>query len=571
MISHKRNGRWTLKKTKGCQQILASRPGAAPELAEARLLPSQDEIIAGIESLYADEVKPFGRILRKRIGERAIAAQAASHSIVEDPAGASMLPGAALEQLCTLCDECSLVRVVPEDGGAWSVLLLDREATFVDVYSPDDPYPEEFWTAVASHFEDSSIQLPGGRYACAEALIKLNLHCLAGLSLGQVCHVVQLSIAKRKIFGYLHGDVVPYARSQSMIKDNCAVWLQPCGALAASAMPVASWKLARKCLWEILESSAGAPQALGKVPMSNVKRLFRSRFQVELSETALGYTRLYELLQDKAFIDICSVQLQGNGYIVVQRRGVPVSSGRPSLGEAGRQHDAPEAGWQQRQHLLGKTSQQPGHQIAHHRSCEEVASTTDDTRADEEEFLCSSDEFDVASSDAGGLGQADEASWVSARSVSAGSKARVSIFATQPHPGNASLPSGQQQRQLQQQAFSLRSRLQANGMQYLLSQPRANPSTQPAPCCSAAFHKGSVVELLPEGTAVILSNSPANAASTTLISPATCCRGRRKSFGQPQGIRRALRQCCRYQREVRERSLPRMGNASSPPKVLRAP
>jgi hypothetical protein len=54
------------------------------------------------------------------------------------------------------------------------------------------------------------------------------------------------------------------------------------------------------------------------VPLSNVKRLFRSRFQTELSETMLGHSKLSELLQDDRFGDICMVQLQGHGYIVMQ-------------------------------------------------------------------------------------------------------------------------------------------------------------------------------------------------------------------------------------------------------------
>lgn len=54
------------------------------------------------------------------------------------------------------------------------------------------------------------------------------------------------------------------------------------------------------------------------VPLSNIKRIFRTKFKTELSETKLGHSKLSELLQDSRFADICSVQLQGNGYIVFQ-------------------------------------------------------------------------------------------------------------------------------------------------------------------------------------------------------------------------------------------------------------
>ncbi|CAK0856783.1 unnamed protein product, partial [Prorocentrum cordatum] len=56
----------------------------------------------------------------------------------------------------------------------------------------------------------------------------------------------------------------------------------------------------------------------GSMPLSNVKRLFRSRFNMELSETALGHSKLSELLNDTRLQDrdICFVRLQGHGYVV---------------------------------------------------------------------------------------------------------------------------------------------------------------------------------------------------------------------------------------------------------------
>jgi len=54
-----------------------------------------------------------------------------------------------------------------------------------------------------------------------------------------------------------------------------------------------------------------------QVPLSNIKRLFRSLYQMDLSETALGHSKLTELLQDPRFKDICSVQFQDRGYTVV--------------------------------------------------------------------------------------------------------------------------------------------------------------------------------------------------------------------------------------------------------------
>merc|ERR1739848_363288 len=70
---------------------------------------------------------------------------------------------------------------------------------------------------------------------------------------------------------------------------------------------------------------------------SNVKRLFKSKYKIELSETMLGHSKLTELLQDERFADICTVQLQKFGYVVLQvqkdesNAGVPPADEDPEL------------------------------------------------------------------------------------------------------------------------------------------------------------------------------------------------------------------------------------------------
>jgi hypothetical protein len=55
------------------------------------------------------------------------------------------------------------------------------------------------------------------------------------------------------------------------------------------------------------------------VPLSNVKRIFRSQYKTELSETALGYSKLSELLRDPYVSDLCIVELQRTGYAMIPR------------------------------------------------------------------------------------------------------------------------------------------------------------------------------------------------------------------------------------------------------------
>eukprot|EP00440_Ansanella_granifera_P019481 gb/GFBE01021161.1/.p1 GENE.gb/GFBE01021161.1/~~gb/GFBE01021161.1/.p1 ORF type:complete len:627 (+),score=117.70 gb/GFBE01021161.1/:1-1881(+) len=297
----------------------------------SRAPPHPREVIAAVESLYADELKPYGRILRKRITERAHGGRSGDGDVTTD---------VDIRQLRSVCASCSSLKVEDEEGGDWSAVLVNRRANFVDIYSPRDDYSPNLWRAASAYFEslpEDQMTLPGGRYACALVLISRHLPFLEGRSLGQVCHIVQLAISQKKVLGYLNGSVVPYGKSQSMVKELCASSQQPCSGNGrdAAGLQLADWETARRCLRDILETAAaaaasqGSPQGPGIVPLSNVKRLFRSRFNIELSETMLGHSKLSELLQDHRFADVCRVKLEGHGYIVVQnsprRQARPIS------------------------------------------------------------------------------------------------------------------------------------------------------------------------------------------------------------------------------------------------------
>lgn len=291
-----------------------SAPAAGTLAGRARpiLLPELPEVLAAMRNLYDDELKPVGRILRKRIAERAASAES----------GNTTLPDVHGRHLRQVCEASHLISVEPEEGGEWCALLKNVTAKFVDVYSPDDVYPDELWSAAAEYFDQLSgddILLPGGRYSCAQALARRNLPFLKGRSVGQVCHIVQLAISQKKILGYLNGGVVPYGHSQSMVKEQCVLCRQPCAGPVKSdlVMPIATWEQALTGVRKILDSETERGQSV--VPLSNVKRLFRSRFNLELSETMLGHLKLSDLLQDPKFGDVCTVQLKGNGYNVIKQ------------------------------------------------------------------------------------------------------------------------------------------------------------------------------------------------------------------------------------------------------------
>lgn len=292
------------KKQKQVRSLEA--PDVKPKGKATVIVPQKEELVLAVASLYSDGLRPFGRILRKRLAERA--------EVLSEAAGE-----VDLVQLRKACEEsCELV-VNSEEGGEWSALLSGREDEFIDVYDKIDIYPEELWHAAELYFQnlpEEDAVLPGGRYACAQTLASRGLEFLCGHTLGQICHFVQIAISQRRVLGYLNGGVTSYSRSHSCTKDQAAESRSSCAqAAGVSDLEVATWVVARRCL-KIIMGDALKNQS-NQVPLSNIKRIFRSQFEIELSETSLGHSKLSELLQDDRLQDICTVRLLDQGYFVI--------------------------------------------------------------------------------------------------------------------------------------------------------------------------------------------------------------------------------------------------------------
>jgi hypothetical protein len=287
------------------------------------MLFTEDEVVAATLSLYADRLKPYGRILIRRIGELACA-----------QSGADSPPFICPKGLRALCEDSPRLLVRPEDGREYSVVLAgDDSHAFVDPADKRDPYPQGMWDFLAAHFAEDGGGLgearPGSRYACALALAELKLPCMHGLSFGEINHVVALAMGSRKILGWsAAGRAVPYHKSEAGIKLQCAANAMPvpCGPDAPSLL-VSSWEIVRACLWKLLTRA----EKRGKeMQLPNVKRLFRSEFGLVLSETALGHERLQDLLQDPRLHDICVLRRRDVGHHVVVEKAV----GAPAAAEA---------------------------------------------------------------------------------------------------------------------------------------------------------------------------------------------------------------------------------------------
>ena len=152
------------------------------------------------KALYQDELKPYGRILRKRLLDQDMAVGLASNE-------------AGLAHLRTACEAVKELRIEPAQGGQWIAYLEGRDVDFVDVYSPLDFYPEELWMQAKAYFEslcEPECILPGGRFSCAACLIERKLRFLSGHSLRKVCHIVRLAVSQKKLLGYCNEGITPF-------------------------------------------------------------------------------------------------------------------------------------------------------------------------------------------------------------------------------------------------------------------------------------------------------------------------------------------------------------------------
>jgi hypothetical protein len=275
---------------------------------------SQQEakLVAAVESLYADQLRPYGRILRKRLTEH----------------------GSLLEMytshLRSAVRSCRLLDFVADDKADWSVQMPGLAASFVDAHSPEDPYAPEIWRALGHYLDrlgNGDMAEPGGRYPCARLLMSRQLPFLATLSLGQVNHLVQLAISQKKLLGYLRGAVVPYRYSQSAQKERCAQQMRP-SAGAAGQTKLATWEQLRSFLEQALAGGGGQ----AGLYLASFKEHFKISCRAELSETALGHAKVSELLQDPRVSDLCSVRLHRNGYAVFPRLAPLALNGEQGLG-----------------------------------------------------------------------------------------------------------------------------------------------------------------------------------------------------------------------------------------------
>eukprot|EP00929_Paragymnodinium_shiwhaense_P019568 TRINITY_DN13296_c0_g1_i2.p1 TRINITY_DN13296_c0_g1~~TRINITY_DN13296_c0_g1_i2.p1 ORF type:complete len:713 (+),score=206.51 TRINITY_DN13296_c0_g1_i2:93-2231(+) len=289
----------------GSTAAAAAKQAALAAAAASKRDPTVEELVGAVESLYSDQLRPYGRIVKKRLEE------------IAEASGAEA-PSSDLSTIQRLCASCLLegrLAIAMEGESDWSIELPERPQDFVDIYSTEDTFSTEFWSAAEAYFDglaDDEMTKPGGRYECAQNLSALRLPFLEGFTLGQVCHFVQLAMAQKKLLGYYKGAIVPYRRSQTFLKEQCAEQQK---LVKVAKMPLATWEFLHGALLQLFveQRVSGGDDAL---PLSNIKRYIRAGFRMDLSETALGHASVCDLFKDERLSDVCIVRLRENGYYV---------------------------------------------------------------------------------------------------------------------------------------------------------------------------------------------------------------------------------------------------------------
>lgn len=253
----------------------------------------QAQVISAVESLYRDEIMPQYMLVLRRLREM--------YNLAWRP-----------QQLRMLCTTMPQLDIHDEGraGRRFNILLKQPPpgtGFFVNETDVEDPYPEWLWQQIAKFLEKEArrtwpnVRWPGSRYEFSK-WIQTQVRCLKGYSLGRVCHMTQLGIQKRQLLGYRQGSMVPYTLSDDYKKFKNAMLRRPGpGQLTSGGDCITSWDEVGALLRTMLIESGGTVQ------LSSLKALFKKRFHRELSESALGHTKLSELVLDE--------QLRGNFWI----------------------------------------------------------------------------------------------------------------------------------------------------------------------------------------------------------------------------------------------------------------
>jgi len=127
------------------------------------------------------------------------------------------------------------------------------------------------------------------------------------LSFGWVLRIIRYFLCNRiQVLGHRQGRLVPYRESKEFEKRGNAHHRQPTGVRDGEAY-VSTWTDLRGMMFYLLTVNGGT------MNVSLLKRAFREKFHVKLSDTAFGHASLYGLIRDSHLSDFVSLIVLANG------------------------------------------------------------------------------------------------------------------------------------------------------------------------------------------------------------------------------------------------------------------
>lgn len=246
-------------------------------------------LTSALDSLYKDRIKPVASYVRGRLKERS-ASQTVVKVFVELYTGH---PDMFVVQQSTGTDEATILFATEPD---WF-------KGWVDIDSSEDPYSEEMWSEL-KELLDSGDSYAGGRYGMARDLSQKNLAFLAHNSLGEICHIVQLAIQKRKLIVYHRKMLKPV--QANLCQTSAGTEIVPVGDLDE----IKDLDQLCKVLFRMLVRH---PQG---IRLDRMKQTLKHDFSCQLNEMRLQCTKLIELFRQEPLQSSFALENDGKAFYV---------------------------------------------------------------------------------------------------------------------------------------------------------------------------------------------------------------------------------------------------------------
>jgi len=277
---------------------------------EDKWAPHKELLLMALEGLYYDKLEPLVPTVARRMEEVSTTMLPGENGEMALP---SRWPSAQLKELAR-STRGVVVEEKPGDCNRCRFFLKGRKRDFVDQSSLNDPYPAEVWQEVKAAVEEGRYEglNSQSRYDLALTL-RETIPILKGYKLGEVCHILHLAVNVHRLLGYREGRLVPYKASFNYEKTQNAVTMKPTAARRLETCPhVESWQEVCDIISELL---AQTPEK--GIPLSALKERIRKQFGRELSETAMGHTKLSSFVEDPRLAMNCRLQQVGTEKFLV--------------------------------------------------------------------------------------------------------------------------------------------------------------------------------------------------------------------------------------------------------------